>query len=130
MSVDQTAIEFVSSRGIDVSTPKSSESGLWWVDIEEGTGHAATPKSRVKVHYSGWLTNGSKFDSSRDRGQPISFRLSEVIPGWTEGVGSMRVGGTRYLVIPPRLGYGDMGAPPDIPPRSTLVFEVELLAVD
>ncbi|RMF82079.1 MAG: FKBP-type peptidyl-prolyl cis-trans isomerase, partial [Planctomycetota bacterium] len=83
----------------------------------------------VSVHYTGWLVNGKKFDSSRDRGKPISFPLNRVIPGWSEGVSMMKVGGRRLLVIPPELGYGPGGRPPVIPPNSTLIFDVELLEV-
>lgn len=129
MPTDQAAVDFVVGLGIDVSNSTTTKSGLWWVDDIEGDGKTATPRSRVKVHYSGWLPDGSKFDSSRDRGEPITFGLNQVIPGWTEGVGSMRVGGKRYMVIPSPLGYGEMGAPPAIPPNATLVFEVELLDI-
>lgn len=109
-----------------VETP----SGLAWYDLKVGDGaQPASPSSTVKVHYSGWLLDGKKFDSSVDRGQPIDFPLNGVIAGWTEGVGSMKVGGKRKLIIPPDLGYGARGAGGVIPPNATLVFDVELLDV-
>lgn len=106
-------------------------SGLRYADLVKGTGPAAVAGKTVKVHYTGWLENGTKFDSSVDRGQPFSFRLGkgEVIPGWDEGVRSMKVGGKRKLVIPGKLGYGAAGAPPKIPANATLIFDVELLEV-
>ena len=93
-------------------TPVTTASGLQYWDIVVGTGATATPGSAVKVHYSGFLTNGEKFDSSRDRGEPFSFPLGEgqVIKGWDEGVAGMKVGGKRQLRIPPELGYGAAGA--------------------
>jgi peptidylprolyl isomerase len=110
-----------------VTTP----SGLKYVDLEVGTG--ATPKrgQTVIVHYTGWLTNGKKFDSSVDRNQPFSFVLGrgEVIKGWDEGVSTMRVGGKRKLTIPPGLAYGAQGYPGAIPPNATLIFEVQLLRI-
>ena len=100
-------------------------------DLVVGEGEAAARGHRVTVHYTGWLTNGSKFDSSRDRNQPFAFALGEgeVIRGWDEGVEGMKVGGKRKLTIPPELGYGARGAGGVIPPNATLVFEVELLGV-
>jgi peptidylprolyl isomerase len=113
-------------QGDAVTTP----SGLKYYDLKVGEGAAPpTPTARVLVHYTGWLMDGTKFDSSVDRGEPIAFRLSEVIRGWTEGVGSMKAGGKRKLVIPYQLGYGAAGMPPVIPPKATLVFDVELLKV-
>lgn len=100
-------------------------------DIKEGTGAEAKAGQSVTVHYVGTLTNGNKFDSSRDRDQGFTFRLGagQVIRGWDQGVAGMKIGGVRKLTIPPELGYGARGFPPVIPPNSTLVFEVELLEV-
>jgi FKBP-type peptidyl-prolyl cis-trans isomerase len=110
-----------------VTTP----SGLKYIDIQEGDG--ATPQSgqNVTVHYTGTLEDGTKFDSSRDRNRPFSFRLGagQVIRGWDEGLSTMKVGGQRRLIIPPELGYGARGAGGVIPPNATLVFDVELLRV-
>ena len=104
--------------------------GLEVTDLVEGTGAEAKAGQTVQVHYTGWLTDGRKFDSSRDRGQPFSFGLGrgQVIRGWDEGVQGMKVGGRRKLTIPPDLGYGRQGAGP-IPAGATLVFTVELLGV-
>jgi FKBP-type peptidyl-prolyl cis-trans isomerase len=111
--------------------PVVTKSGLKYWDIKVGDGAEAVRGKTVRVHYTGWLTNGKKFDSSVDRGQPFDFRLGagDVIRGWDEGVAGMKVGGKRQLNIKPELGYGVQGYPPVIPPRSTLVFDVELLAV-
>ena len=100
-------------------------------DLVVGSGAEAIAGKRVSVHYTGTLTNGSKFDSSLDRGTPFQFVLGagQVIKGWDQGVSGMKVGGKRKLTIPPELGYGARGYPPVIPPNSTLVFEVELLGV-
>jgi peptidylprolyl isomerase len=108
-----------------------SPSGLAYLDMIPGTGPSPRAGKQVKVHYTGTLENGTKFDSSLDRGQPFSFTIGvgQVIPGWDEGVLSMRVGGKRKLVIPPQLGYGAAGAGGVIPPNATLIFEVELLDV-
>jgi FKBP-type peptidyl-prolyl cis-trans isomerase FkpA len=112
-------------------TSIKTPSGLVIEDLIVGDGDAASPGQRVSVHYTGWLTNGNKFDSSKDRGQPFMFSLGrgEVIRGWDEGVTGMKVGGKRKLTIPPDLGYGARGAGGVIPPNATLLFEVELLAV-
>jgi FKBP-type peptidyl-prolyl cis-trans isomerase len=100
-------------------------------DINVGTGAEAQAGQSVTVHYVGTLTDGKKFDSSRDRGKGFSFKLGagQVIKGWDQGVAGMKVGGLRKLTIPPHLAYGDRGFPGAIPPNSTLVFEVELLSV-
>ena len=108
-----------------VTTP----SGLQYTDIVVGTGTAASQGDTVVVHYTGWLLDGTKFDSSVDRGQPFDFVLGQggVIKGWEEGVGTMNIGGKRELIIPPDLAYGDRGAGGLIPAGATLKFEVELL---
>ncbi|KYF72703.1 FKBP-type peptidyl-prolyl cis-trans isomerase [Sorangium cellulosum] len=107
------------------------QEGLGIEDVKEGTGAEAKHGQLVTVHYVGTLTNGSKFDSSRDRNQGFSFKLGagQVIKGWEQGVAGMKIGGIRKLTIPPDLGYGARGFPPVIPPNSTLLFEVELLSV-
>lgn len=109
----------------------TTESGLKYDDLVEGKGDAARAGQTVAVHYTGWLTGGKKFDSSKDRGDPFSFTLGKggVIKGWDEGVQGMKIGGTRKLTIPPQLGYGARGAAGVIPPNATLIFEVELLGI-
>ena len=113
--------------GDGVKTP----SGLQYWDIRVGTGEAAKEGSHVRVHYTGWLTSGKKFDSSVDAGKPFDFTIgnSEVIKGWEEGVAGMKVGGKRQLRIPPQLAYGEKGYPGAIPPNATLIFDVQLLGV-
>ena len=120
-----------SSEAQTVSGAVTTPSGLSYTDIVKGTGPAPTSGKNVTVHYTGTLENGTKFDSSVDRGQPFVFRIGagEVIPGWDEGVISMKVGGKRRLVIPANLGYGAAGAGGVIPPNATLIFDVELLGV-
>jgi peptidylprolyl isomerase len=109
----------------------TTESGLKYYDLEAGTGDSPETGQTVVVHYAGWLTDGTQFDSSINRGEPFSFVFGagNVIPGWDEGLATMKVGGKRQLVIPPDLGYGDQGAGSLIPPGATLVFEVELLEI-
>lgn len=110
---------------------KMTDSGLKYEDLAEGEGDAAVSGQTVVVHYTGWLTDGTKFDSSVDRSDPFSFPLGagRVIRGWDEGVQGMKIGGKRKLTIPPQLGYGAAGAGGVIPPNATLVFDVELLKI-
>ncbi|MGH7564805.1 MAG: FKBP-type peptidyl-prolyl cis-trans isomerase [Gemmatimonadota bacterium] len=125
------ATEYAPELEVNLDEMERTASGLYMRDVREGDGEAAAEEDTVVVHYTGWLPDGMKFDSSRDRGEPFSFVLGEgrVIPGWEEGVSGMRVGGQRRLVIPPDLGYGPIGAGDVIPPDATLVFDVELLEV-
>jgi peptidylprolyl isomerase len=125
--------EVMSERGAAVvGEVITTHSGLQYVDLVIGTGASPAAGQKVTVHYTGTLVDGSKFDSSVDRGQPFSFRIGEgmVIKGWDQGVLSMRIGGKRKLIIPPRLGYGSNGAGNVIPPNATLLFEVELLGIE
>jgi FKBP-type peptidyl-prolyl cis-trans isomerase len=110
---------------------ETTPSGLQYVDVKLGTGASPKQGQTAVVHYTGWLVDGKKFDSSKDRGQPFTFAVGrgQVIKGWDEGVATMKVGGTRKLVIPPDLAYGARGAGGVIPPNATLTFEVELLEV-
>ncbi len=118
-------------QGATMSETTTTPSGLKYEEIKKGTGVEATTGKTVSVHYTGWLTDGKKFDSSKDRGQTFDFPLGggRVIKGWDEGVQGMKEGGVRKLTIPASLGYGSRGAGGVIPPDATLVFEVELVKV-
>jgi len=109
----------------------TTDSGLKYVDVAVGNGREAAVGDTATVHYTGWLVDGKKFDSSLDRNEPFSFRVGsgQVIKGWDEGVAGMKVGGKRKLTIPPQLGYGARGAGGVIPPNATLIFDVELLGL-
>jgi FKBP-type peptidyl-prolyl cis-trans isomerase FkpA len=113
-------------------TETKTDSGLIYEDLSVGAGALCTGRGQTAiVHYTGWLEDGSKFDSSKDRNKPFSFPVecSYVIPGWDEGIQGMKVGGVRKLIVPPQLAYGERGAVGVIPPNATLVFEIELLEI-
>jgi len=115
---------------VDPGSYKTTKSGLKYAVISPGSGDVAVKDVAATVHYTGWLENGTKFDSSLDQGEPFRFIVGrrEVIPAWDEGVAGMKVGEKRQLVVPPKLGYGPEGAGP-IPPNATLIFDIELLKV-
>jgi FKBP-type peptidyl-prolyl cis-trans isomerase len=137
------AVAVAQTAGAKPKTPNTSaptkvtgdgvktDSGLQYWEIRVGPGEVAKEGSHVRVHYTGWLTTGKKFDSSVDAGKPFDFTIGngEVIKGWEEGVAGMKVGGKRQLRIPPELAYGGEGSPPTIPPNATLIFDIQLLGV-
>ncbi len=136
IAIDRMPQPPLSSRAIALSVHKDSKtittpSGLKYTVLKSGNGAVPKKGQTVFVHYTGTLTNGKKFDSSRDRGQPFSFQLGEgrVIPGWDEALSTMKVGERRKLTIPPNLAYGAAGAGGTIPPNATLIFDVELLKI-
>jgi FKBP-type peptidyl-prolyl cis-trans isomerase FkpA len=125
-----THMQFHQKLGVNLATMTKTASGLQYQDLVVGKGAEVRAGQEATVHYTGWLPDGTKFDSSKDRNEPFSFRVGGrmVIAGWDEGVAGMKVGGIRKLVIPPSLGYGSRGVDV-IPPNSVLVFDVELLGV-
>jgi FKBP-type peptidyl-prolyl cis-trans isomerase FkpA len=131
VSGQPTELTFAKELSVKLEPSELRPSGLYVHDVVVGTGAVADSMSTAEVHYTGWLADGMKFDSSRDRKETIRFTvgIGQVISGWDEGVRGMRVGGKRQLIIPPKLGYGDIGSAPDIPRMATLVFEVELVGV-
>ena len=126
---EKKAGETMLSKAAGEKGAKKTPAGAVVIPLKPGTGPSPSPTDKVKVHYHGTLTDGTVFDSSVQRGEPITFPLDGVIPCWTEGVQQMKVGGKARLVCPSDTAYGDRGAPPRIKPGATLVFEVELLEI-
>lgn len=131
-SLDEVTQEYDASLGVDLAQMTRSQSGLYVQDLQEGTGDPVVAGDAVSAHYTGWLPDGTKFDSSLDRNDPIEVAnvgRAQLIAGWNEGLIGMKRGGRRRLVIPPALGYGAAGRPPVIPPAATLVFDIEILDI-
>ncbi|MDZ7630562.1 MAG: FKBP-type peptidyl-prolyl cis-trans isomerase [Gemmatimonadaceae bacterium] len=131
VSGDPEQLTFAPELNVKLDSTERRPSGLYVHDVLVGTGPTADSMSTAEVHYTGWLADGTKFDGSRDRQETFRFTvgIGQVIGGWDEGVRGMKVGGKRLLVVPPKLGYGDIGAAPAIPRMATLVFEIELVGV-
>ena len=131
VSGDPAQLTFAPALKVKLEPAELRPSGLYVHDVVVGTGPVVDSMSTVEVHYTGWLADGTKFDSSRDRQETFRFTvgIGQVIGGWDEGVRGMRVGGKRQLVVPPKLGYGDIGSAPVIPRMATLVFDVELVGM-
>ncbi len=129
VTVNLAAAEVFMEENKTAEGVTTTESGLQYIVVEQGSGPRPTAKSTVKVHYTGMLLDGTKFDSSLDRGEPAEFPVGGVIPGWTEGLQLMSTGSTYKFFIPPDLAYGERGAPPRIEPNSALIFDVELIEV-
>ena len=107
----------------------TTESGLMYVDLTVGDGPSPKLTDRISAHYTGWLTDGTEFQTSRRRNEPAEFKMVDTLPAWIEALKTMKVGGKRKLIAPPELGYGPMGRPGVIPPDATLLFEIELLGI-
>lgn len=131
VSGDPGQLTFAPSLNVKLDSTELRPSGLYVHDLVAGTGPTADSMMTAEVHYTGWLADGTKFDSSREGKKPFYFTLGigQVIAAWDEGVRGMKVGGKRQLIVPPKLGYGDVGMPPVIPRLATLVFEVELVGL-
>ena len=131
VSGDPAQLTFAPALNVKLDPAELRPSGLYVHDVVVGTGPVADSMSTAEVHYTGWRADGTKFDSSRDRQETFRFTvgIGQVIGGWDEGVRGMRVGGKRQLVVPPKLGYGDIGSAPVIPRMATLVFDVELVSL-
>ncbi len=131
VAASNVAQDYAPELGIELNGMRRTDSGLYIQDVQEGTGAELTAGQTAVVHYTGWLPDGTKFDSSHDRDEPFPVLVGagRVIDGWDEGLQGMKVGGQRRLVIPPDLAYGDAGAGGVIPPDATLVFDVELLEI-
>lgn len=125
---DPTKLVFAPFLGVNLDEMTKTASGLYYQDLVVGDGETAMAGDSVTVHYTGWLHDGTQFDSSVG-GNPVTFDLDGLIAGWREGIPGMKVGGKRKLVVPPALGYGKQGYPPLIPKNATLVFDIELLGV-